>query len=139
MPFKIIRSDITKMQVDAIVNTTNEANIYSNGVDTYVFYAAGEEKLLKDHQKIGHIENSKVTITPSFELPAKYIINAVSPMYDKNNPKFENLLRSYYKESLKMSKKHGCKSIAFPIINTASYGYPMEESMRIALDEINAF
>lgn len=139
MPFKIVRNDIIKMKVDAIVNTANAAPIYSLGVDTAVYYAAGEEKLLAERQKIGHIDTGKAAITPGFALPAKYIIHAVSPMYDKDNPKVEKLLRSCYIESFKLAKKHGCESIAFPVIATGSYGYPMEEGMRIALDEINAF
>lgn len=139
MPFKIIRNDITKMQVDAIVNSANEEPVYSHGVDTAVYHGAGKEQLLKARQEIGYIATGKVAVTKGFALPAKYIIHTVSPMYDKDNLKTENLLRSCYKESLKLAKEYRCESIAFPILATGYCGYPMEDGMRIALDEINAF
>ena len=81
MPFKIVRNDITKMQVDAIVNTANPKPKYSSGTDTAVYKAAGEEKLLAERKKIGYMNTGEVAITPGFKLPAKYIIHAVSPRY----------------------------------------------------------
>uniref|UniRef100_UPI0025A14CC8 macro domain-containing protein n=1 Tax=Klebsiella pneumoniae TaxID=573 RepID=UPI0025A14CC8 len=81
MPFKIIRNDITKMHVDAIVNTANEAPQYSSGVDMAVYKAVGEEKLLTAREEIGWMEEGDVAITSGFALPARYIIHAVSPCY----------------------------------------------------------
>ena len=81
MPFKIVRNDITKMHVDVIVNTANEAPIYSRGVDIAVYKAAGEELLLAERKKIGFMKEGEVAITPGFDLPAKYVIHAVSPYY----------------------------------------------------------
>ena len=139
MPFKIVRNDLTKMQVDAIVNTANEAPIYSSGTDTAVYKAAGEEELLAERKKIGYMNEGEVAITPGFKLPAKYIIHAVSPRYIDGNSGEESRLRDCYKKSLALAVQYECKSIAFPLIATGSFGYPKEEGMRIALDEINAF
>lgn len=81
MPFKIVRNDLTKMQVDAIVNTANPKLKYSSGTDTAVYKAAGEEELLAERKKIGYMNEGEAAITPGFKLPAKYIIHAVSPIY----------------------------------------------------------
>ncbi|MBQ5916415.1 MAG: macro domain-containing protein [Lachnospiraceae bacterium] len=139
MPFKIVRNDITKMQVDVIVNTANKQPIYSAGTDTAVYKAAGEEELLAERRKIGCMKEGEVAITPGFRLPAKYIIHAVSPCYIDGKSGEEEKLRDCYRRSLQLAAKHACKSIAFPLISTGSFGYPKEEGMRIALDEINAF
>lgn len=139
MPFKIVRNDLTKMQVDAIVNTANPKPKYSSGTDTAVYKAAGEEELLAERKKIGYMNEGEVAITPGFKLPAKYIIHAVSPHYIDGNYGEEKKLRDCYRKSLQLAAKHECKSIAFPLIATGSFGYPKEEGMRIALDEINAF
>ncbi|SKC37872.1 O-acetyl-ADP-ribose deacetylase (regulator of RNase III), contains Macro domain [[Eubacterium] yurii] len=139
MPFKIVRNDITRMQVDAIVNTANKAPTYSSGVDTAVYHAAGEEKLLAARREIGYLNEGEVAITSGFDLPAKYIIHAVSPKYCNNESKEEELLRSCYKKSLILAKEKGLESIAFPIIATGSNGYPIEDGLRIAMDEINSF
>jgi len=139
MPFKIVRNDITKMHVDAIVNTANEAPQYSSGVDTAVYHAAGEEELLAERKKIGWMREGDVAITPGFKLPAKYIIHAVSPCYIDGTYGEEALLRGCYSKSLQLAYENRCESIAFPLISTGSFGYPKEEGMRIALDEINAF
>lgn len=139
MPFRIVRNDITRMQVDAIVNTANKKPKYSSGTDTAVYKAAGEELLLAERQKIGYMNAGEVAITPGFQLPAKYIIHAVSPRYKDGESGEEELLRSCYKKSLELAYENGCKSIAFPLIATGCFGYPKEEGMRIAVDEMNAF
>lgn len=127
------------MQVDAIVNTANSKPKYSSGTDTAVYKVAGEEELLAERKKIGYMNEGEVAITPGFKLPAKYIIHAVSPRYIDGSSGEENRLRDCYKKSLALAVQHECKSIAFPLIATGSFGYPKEEGMRIALDEINAF
>ncbi|MBE5955639.1 MAG: RNase III inhibitor [Lachnospiraceae bacterium] len=139
MPFKIVRNDLTKMQVDAIVNTANPKPKYSSGTDTAVYKAAGEEELLVERKKIGYMNEGEVAITLGFKLPAKYIIHAVSPRYINGISGEEKRLRDCYKKSLALAAQYECKSIAFPLIATGSFGYPKEEGMRIALDEINAF
>ena len=140
MSFKIVRNDITKMNTEAIVNTANEEVTFSTGCDTAVYKAAGAEELLayrKEH--IGPVSEGDVFITPGFNLQAKYIIHAVSPLYMGGNEGEEEKLRSCYRKSLQLAKEHEIKSIAFPLIATGGFGYPKEEGMRIAVDEINAF
>lgn len=140
MPLKIVRNDITKMQVEAIVNTANAHATVGPGCDSAVYKAAGYEQLLKYRiEKIGIVPEGEVFITPGFELQANYIIHAVSPLYRDGNQGEEEKLRSCYKKSLQLAKEYHIKSIAFPLISTGGFGYPKEEGMRIALDEINAF
>lgn len=139
MPLKILRNDITRMQVDAIVNTANAEPIYSSGVDTAVYRAAGVEELLTERRRIGSLQEGEAAITPGFRLPAKYIIHAVSPYYRDENAGAEEKLRACYRNSLQLALENNCQSIAFPLIATGSFGYPKEEGMRIAVDEINAF
>lgn len=139
MPFKIVRNDITKMQVDAIVNTANADPIYSSGTDYAVYQAAGADLLLAQRKKIGYLKEGEVAITPGFNLPAKYIIHAVSPYYIDGQSGEEELLRSCYRKSLELAQEKGCGSIAFPLISTGSFGYPKEDAMRIAVDEMNGF
>ena len=140
MPFKIVRNDITKMKTDAIVNTANEQPIVGSGCDYAVYEAAGYDELLSYRKAhIGDVRAGEVFLTPGFRLPAKYIIHAVSPLFDNGSHGEEALLRSCYRKSLALAKEHGIKSIAFPLISTGSFGYPKEEGMRIAVDEIHAF
>ena len=140
MPFKIIRNDITKMKTDAIVNTANAHPIVGPGCDRAVYEAAGFDELLayrKEH--IGSVQEGDAFITPGFHLPAKYIIHAVSPLFVNGDQGEEALLRSCYRKSLALAEENGIRSIAFPLISTGSFGYPKEEGMRIAVDEIHAF
>ena len=140
MPLKIVRNDITRMDTDAIVNTAGEVPVVGAGCDTAVHNAAGYEELLQyriDH--IGKRPEGDVFITPGFRLKAQYIIHAVSPFYIDGKSGEETKLRACYRNSLKMAREHGIRSIAFPVISTGSFGYPREEGVRIAVDEINAF
>jgi len=139
MPFKIVRNDITKMQVDAIVNTANSMPGFSRGTDTAVYMAAGVEKLLAARESIGYLEESEVAITPGFALPAKYIIHAVSPRYIDGTHQEADKLRKCYSNCLKLATKNGCQSIAFPLVSTGSFGYPKAEGLEIALNVIHTF
>lgn len=140
MPFKIVRNDITKMNTEAIVNTANDHPTVGTGCDSAVYKAAGYDKLLKyREEKIGFVPEGDAFITPGFKLKAKYIIHAVSPLYMGGDKGEEEKLRSCYRKSLQIAKENGIKSISFPLISTGGFGYPKEEGMRIAVDEINAF
>lgn len=140
MPFKIVRNDITKMQCDAIVNTANDHPTVGTGCDYAIYTAAGFDQLLEYRkQNVGVVEKGGAFITPAFNLAAKYIIHAVSPHFIDGNSGEEKKLRSCYQKSLKLASEHNVKSIAFPLISTGGFGYPKEEGMRIAVDEINAF
>ena len=127
MLFKMVRNDITKMQVDAIVNTASAAPAYGSGGDTAVYLAAGAEKLLEARKKIGYLKEGEVALTPGFGLPAKHIIHAVSPRYIDGESGEEEKLRSCYQKSLELAWSNGCRTIAFPLISTGSFGYPKEE------------
>ncbi len=140
MALKIVRNDITKMAVDAIVNTANKRVTVGEGCDSAVYDAAGYDELLSYRkEKIGEVSEGEVFITPGFNLPAKNIIHAVSPCYIDGNSKEEDKLRGCYRKALKLADEKGIKSIAFPLISTGSFGYPKEEGLRIALDEINSY
>lgn len=140
MPLKIVRNDITKMNTDAIVNTANEHVTVGPGCDIAVYNAAGYDELLQYRARnIGAVPEGEVFITPGFNLQAKYIIHAVSPFYQGGNNREETKLRSCYRKSLQLAKDNNIKSIAFPLIATGGFGYPKEEGLRIAVDEINAF
>ncbi len=140
MSFKIVRNDITKMNTEAIVNTANEYPAVGPGCDTAVYRAAGYEQLLAyRREKIGIVPEGEAFITPGFQLPARYIIHAVSPLFLDGSQGEEEKLRSCYRSSLRLAKENNIGSIAFPLISTGSFGYPKEEGLRIALDEINVF
>ena len=140
MPFKIVRNDITKMHTEAIVNTANDQPTVGTGCDHAIYQAAGYDKLLAyRREQIGAVAEGEAFITPGFDLPAKYIIHAVSPLYIDGKQGEEELLRSCYRKSLALAAENGIHSIAFPLISTGGFGYPKEEGMRIAVDEIRAF
>lgn len=140
MAFKIVRNDITLMSTEAIVNTANDHPTVGTGCDSAVYNAAGYEELLTYRkEKIGFVPEGEVFITPGFGLQAKYIIHAVSPFYEGGNKGEEDKLRSCYRKSLQLAKENGIRSIAFPLISTGGFGYPKEEGLRIAIDEIHAF
>lgn len=139
MPFTIIRNDITKMEVDAIVNTAYDLPTYGTGTDYAVYKAAGEKELLACREQIGRKKEGDVFITPGFKLPAKYIIHAVSPLWIDGKQGETELLSKCYKDALKLAKDIGCESIAFPLISAGGFGFPKEIAFDIATSEIKAF
>lgn len=140
MPFKIVRNDITKMQTEAIVNTANDHPTVGTGCDYAVYRAAGYEELLAwRREHVGYVPEGEVFLTPGFGLQARYIIHAVSPLYIDGAHGEEERLRACYRKSLALAAEKGIRSIAFPLISTGGFGYPKEEGMRIAVDEIHAF
>lgn len=139
MPLKIVRNDITRMNnVEAIVNTANPKVAVGSGCDSAIYKAAGKEELLKyRRENIGLKNAGEVFITPGFNLHAKHIIHAVSPTFLAG--KNESKLRLCYKNSLELAKENSINSIAFPLISSGSFGYPREQALAIAIDEINKF
>ncbi|MBR5896536.1 MAG: macro domain-containing protein, partial [Lachnospiraceae bacterium] len=139
MSLKIVRNDITKMNTEAIVNTANDHPTVGSGCDSAVYKAAGFDELLNYRkEKIGFVKEGDVFITPGFNLPAKFIIHAVSPHFTDED-ETEKLVRGCYKKSLELARENNIKSIAFPLIATGSFGFPKEAGLRAALDEINSF
>lgn len=133
MPFQIVRNDIVKVQADAIVNTANPKPIIGGGTDTAVYQAAGEKKLLLEREKIGEIEPGQAAVTHAFALPAKIIIHTVGPIWIDGNHNEEEILASCYRESLKKAREHSCRSIAFPLISSGSYGFPKDKALQTAI------
>lgn len=139
MPFQIIRNDITKVKADAIVNTANPDVTIGGGVDSAIYKAAGEKQLLAERQKIGYLEPGEVGITPAFNMDAKYIIHASGPWWEGGNKGEAKLLRQCYDKSLKLAAKHKCKSIAFPLLATGTYGFPQKLGIEIAVEAFTRF
>lgn len=139
MPLKIVRNDIVKMEVDAVVNTASAFVSVGPGCDTAIYKAAGFDELLAIRSEIGEVPEGGAFITPGLNLPARYIIHAVSPLFIDGESGEEEKLRSCYRNSLRLAMENNLNTIAFPLISTGSFGYPREEGMRIALDEITAF
>ncbi len=140
MPFKIIRQDITKIKVDAIVNAANTDLVQGGGVCGAIFKAAGEKELQEACAKLSPIKTGQAVATLGFKLSCNYIIHAVGPIYDKNDPKeSERLLRDAYLNSLKLAVLTGCQSIAFPLISSGIYGYPVRKAYKVATSVIKKF
>ncbi|MDE6725060.1 MAG: macro domain-containing protein, partial [Ruminiclostridium sp.] len=140
MPFIMIRQDITKMQVDAIVNAANNNLIMGGGVCGAIFKAANPIKLQIACAKVSPIKTGCAVITPGFNLPAKYVIHAAGPRYSRQNAdESEKLLRSSYTNSLELALENKCESIAFPLISSGIYGYPKKEALQVAVSAIKDF
>lgn len=139
MPFEIMRNDITKIQVDAIVNAANTELQMGGGVCGAIFKAAGAAKLQFACNEPGPIKTGEAVATSGFDLPAKYIIHTAGPVYKDGKHGEAELLRSCYINSLTLAKKNGCESIAFPLISSGIYGYPKEEALAIATASISSF
>ena len=138
MPLQIIRQDITKMKVDAIVNTTNEEMVGYSGVDFNVHVAAGPE-LDKECAKIAPLGLGMAKITNGYNLDAKYIIHTSGPVWQGGLVGESIILKSCYLESLKLAVKYGCNSVAFPLISSGTYGYPKERVLKFAVQVITEF
>ena len=139
MPLNIVRQDITRLKVDAIVNAANTALLMGGGVCGAIFKAAGESDMQTACDKLAPISVGEAVITPGFRLPAKYVIHAAGPVYRDGKQGEEKLLRSCYINSLKRAVENGCESVAFPLISSGIYGYPKNEALRVATHAIRDF
>ena len=139
MPFQIVRNDITKMHVDAIVNTANPMPGYGAGIDSAVYEAAGKDKLLAKRHEIGAIDRGTSVITDGYQLPAKYIIHTVGTAWQGGKEGEEDIIRSCYRSVFKLASKNDISSLAIPLLASGSYGFPKGIALRIALSEIEAF
>ena len=139
MPLQIIRNDITKVKADAIVNTANPEVAVGAGVDEAIYKAAGFDELLAERAKIGHMDPGQAAVTPAFGLDADYIIHTVGPAWIDGEHGEREAVASCYRESLKLAEGRECESIAFPLISTGTYGFPKDDALKIAINEISSF
>lgn len=135
---RIVEGDITRQEVDAIVNAANTSLLGGGGVDGAIHRAAGPE-LLEETRRIGGCPTGEARVSKGYRLPARWVIHTVGPVWRGGNRDEEDLLAGCYRNSLKAAVEIGARSIAFPSISTGAYGFPLEEATEIALRETREF
>lgn len=138
MSLEIVQGDITKMQVDAIVNTANRRPIVGEGADQAIHTAAGPQ-LLEARQKIGVIPSGGAAITPGFNLPSRYVIHTVGVHWNDGCHGELAILRSCYMSTLQLAVEHKCRSIAFPLLSSGNHGFPRQIALQVAQGVLQEF
>ncbi|MDI9472898.1 MAG: macro domain-containing protein [Tissierellia bacterium] len=139
MAFYIREGDITRFDGDAVVNAANTQLRMGGGVCGAIFRAAGEAELKQACRRLRPIQTGEAVITPGFSLTASFIIHTAGPVYEGGHRGEETLLRNSYINSMSLALKNNLRSIAFPLISSGIYGYPVSEALQIALDSIESF
>ena len=135
---EVCKGDITKLEVDAIVNAANESLLGGGGVDGAIHRAAGPE-LLAETRTLGGCPTGEARITRGYHLPAKWVIHAVGPVWRGGKGNEDELLASAYRHALKLAAEHGVRTIAFPAISTGAYRFPKQRAARIAVNTVRDF
>jgi O-acetyl-ADP-ribose deacetylase (regulator of RNase III) len=131
----VIQGDITKLQLDAIVNAANSSLLAGGGVDGAIHRSAGPE-LLEECRKLNGCETGMAKITRGHRLPARFVIHTVGPVWHGGDQGEDKLLAACYRNSLQVAADHGVRSIAFPSISTGAYGFPIRRAARIAMQTL---
>jgi len=129
----IVQGDITRLEVDAVVNAAKERLAGGGGVDGAIHRAAGHAELQAACRKLGGCRTGDAKLTPGFALPARYIVHTVGPVWSGGEAGEAELLASCYRRSLEVARDAGCRTVAFPAISTGVYGYPFEAATEVAL------
>lgn len=140
MKIELLKADITQINADAVVNAANSSLLGGGGVDGAI-HRAGGQKILEECKEIrnrqGKCKTGEAVVTTAGNLPAKYVIHTVGPIWNNNEEECSELLANCYKNSLKLAESLGVKTISFPSISTGVYGFPKELAAKIAVKEVN--